>query len=158
MTKKTIVVTGGGQGIGRGISLEFAKHGANVVVCDINIKTAKNVSLGINQMGKQSIALKVDVTSEEDARIMVDETVKKFGNLDVLCNNAGVISMNYVEKLSVKEWENVFAVNVKGVFICSKAVIAQMKKQGYGRIINNASQSGRTGSPLLAHYCASRQQ
>ena len=156
MTNKTVVVTGGGRGIGKGICLIFAKHGANVVVCDINYENAKKVADEITSTGKKSLALKIDVTSEKDAKTMVDETVKKFGRLDVLCNNAGIITMKHVEDLTLDDWEKVFAVNAKGVFICSKAVLAQMKKQGYGRIISTASQGGKTGIPRLSHYCASK--
>lgn len=157
MTRKTVVVTGGGSGIGKAICVEFANHGANVVVCDINQVAAESVSKEIAASGKKSIALKIDVTDERDVGSMADKTVQEFGRLDVICNNAGIIpSMKKIEELSAHDWDKTFAVNAKGVFLCSKAVIPQMRKQGYGRILSTASQAGKTGIPLLGHYCASK--
>ena len=157
MKGKNVVVTGGGSGIGKAICKQFANHGANVVVCDINMDAAEKVAAEIRNLGKMSVALHVDVTDEEDVNGMVKKVAEEFGSLDVICNNAGVItSMKNVEDITTEEWERMFAVNAKGVFICCKAVIPQMKKQGYGRIINTASQAGKKGVPLLGHYCASK--
>ena len=157
MKGKNIVVTGGGSGIGEAICIEFANHGANVAVCDINLNAAEKVSKKILNNGKKSIAIRVDVTKENDVREMVLETVKEFGSLEVICNNAGIIpSMKNIEDLPVEDWDKIFAVNTKGVFICSKAVIPQMRKQRYGRILNTASQAGKSGIPTLGHYCASK--
>ena len=157
MKEKTVVVTGGGSGIGKAICKQFAHHGANVVVCDINMDAAEKVASEIRSLGKNSLALRIDVTNEEDVNGMVNKVVEEFGSLDVICNNAGVItSMKNVADITADEWERMFAVNTKGVFLCCKAVIPQMKKQGYGRIINTASQAGKKGIPLLGHYCASK--
>ena len=157
LSNRTVVVTGGGSGIGKAICLQFAKHGANVVVGDINTSAAQNVANDICESGGDSIAINVDVTDENSVNNMVEEVVKKYGSLDVICNNAGIItSMRNVEDITVDEWEKMFAVNVKGVFICCKAVIPQMKKQGYGRILSTASQGGKKGLPLLGHYCATK--
>jgi NAD(P)-dependent dehydrogenase (short-subunit alcohol dehydrogenase family) len=154
---KSVIVTGGGSGIGKGICKEFADHGAQIAVCDINLAAAETVAAELNAQGSRAIAVQVDVTDEAQAEHMVAETVRAFGRIDILCNNAGIIrAMGPLESLSVAEWDLNFAVNAKGVFICSKAAIPEMRKQGYGRIINTASQCGKTGTPNLGHYSAAK--
>jgi NAD(P)-dependent dehydrogenase (short-subunit alcohol dehydrogenase family) len=157
LTGTTVIVTGGGSGIGKGICMEFADHGAKVAVCDINREAAEGVSAEIHSKGRRAFAVEVDVTSEHEVGLMVERVVEKYGRIDVICNNAGIIpSMKNIAEMPVNDWEKTFAVNAKGVFICSKAVIPQMRKQGYGRILNTASQAGKKGIPLLGHYCASK--
>lgn len=154
---KTVVVTGGGNGIGRGICLEFADHGANVVCADLNFEAAQKVIAEVEERGVKGLAIKVNVADEADAQRMVAETVEKFGRLDFLCNNAGMIrAIKPLEELTVEEWDANFAVNAKGVFVCSKAAIPQMRKQGYGRILNTASQCGKKGTPDFGHYAAAK--
>lgn len=153
---KSAIVTGGGQGIGRGIALALAKHGADVMVCDLNPESASNTAKEIEAMGRKSLAFQMDVTKEEDTKKMAQEAAGYFGKIDLLYNNAGTISMSEIENLEVEAWDRIFAVNCKGVFLCSKAVIPYMKKNGGGRIINTASQAGKTGLPLLTHYCATK--
>jgi len=154
---KTVVVTGGASGIGRAICDEFARHGANVAVCDINFEAAQKTAEQISATGKKAVAVKVDVTDEDDVNAMIRKVVDCFGSIDVMCNNAGIINcMKKVEDITAQEWDKIFAVNAKGVFLCCKAVIPQMRKQNYGRIINTASQAGKAGIPLLGHYCATK--
>jgi NAD(P)-dependent dehydrogenase (short-subunit alcohol dehydrogenase family) len=157
LSGKNVAVTGGANGIGQAICTEFANHGANVAVCDINYDAAQKTAEEICAFGKSAVAVKVDVTNEADVNAMIENVVAKFGSLDVLCNNAGIInSMKKVEDITAQEWDKMFEVNSKGVFLCCKAVIPQMRKQNYGRILNTASQAGKTGIPLLGHYCASK--
>jgi NAD(P)-dependent dehydrogenase (short-subunit alcohol dehydrogenase family) len=157
MTGKTVAVTGGASGIGKAICLEFADNGANVLVCDINLVRAQKVADEISETGRKSIAVKMDVTSESDTQAMVDLAVKTFGSLDIMINNAGIIDgMKKTYDLTVEEWDRTFAVNAKGVFIGCKTVIPQMRKQGYGRIINAASQMGKTAGNMIGHYSASK--
>jgi len=156
LDNKVAVVTGGATGIGRGISLLLAENGADVVVCDMNFQGAQAVAREISAIGRKSLAIQMNVTSEEEAKQMVETVDKEFGRLDILYNNAGTISMHLIEDLEMKDWESIFAVNVTGVFVCSKAVIPYMRKQGGGRIINTASQAGKTGLTLLTHYCATK--
>jgi meso-butanediol dehydrogenase/(S,S)-butanediol dehydrogenase/diacetyl reductase len=150
------IVTGGANGIGRQICLEFAKAGSNIVVADIAYDKAKKVADEAKEFGVDAIAVQVDVTDEVSVNNMVDITVKTFGKLDVMCNNAGIITMKYIEDLPTEEWDRIMAVNAKGVFLCCKSAIPHMKKQGYGKIINTASQCGKIGVETLGHYCASK--
>src|SRR5208337_4794981 len=106
--------------------------------------------------GRRAIAIKVDVSKWDQVQNMVKETIDKLGGLDIAVNNAGVISMMPVEKLTEEDWDFVNDVNAKGVFLCCKAVIPHMKKQKWGRIINVASVAGKTGFAGLAHYTASK--
>ena len=156
LTGKNAIVTGAGTGIGRGIALELARHGANVMVCDRNMDGANETVRMIAEIGTRGYAFKMDVTSEESAEEMAKRCVEQFGSIDLLYNNAGTISMSTIEELTLDQWEKIFAVNCRGVFLCSRAVIPQMKKQGGGRIISTASQGGKTGLNLLTHYCATK--
>lgn len=153
---KSAIVTGGGQGIGRGIALALARHGADVMVCDLNPESAAGTAKEIEEMGRKALPFQMDVTNEGDTKKMAEEAEKFFGKIDLLFNNAGTISMSEIENLTEEAWDRIFAVNCKGVFLCSKAVIPYMKKNGSGRIINTASQAGKTGLPLLTHYCATK--
>jgi len=157
MTGKIVVVTGGASGIGKATCLEYAENGASVVVCDMNLEGAQKVADQINSMGKKAIAFKMDVTSESDTQAMVDLTVKTFGRLDVMINNAGIIAgFKKTSELTLDEWNKTMNVNATGVFIGCKTVIPQMKKQGYGRIINAGSQMGKTAGDIIGHYSASK--
>lgn len=153
---KSAIVTGGGQGIGRGIATALARHGADVMVCDLNLESAAETAKQIEALGRRALAFQMDVTNEADTVKMAEEAERYFGKIDLLYNNAGTISMSEIEALSVEAWDRIFAVNCKGVFLCSKAVIPIMKKNNGGRIINTASQAGKTGLPLLTHYCATK--
>lgn len=153
---KSVIVTGAGQGIGKGIALAFAQRGADVMVCDINMETATQTAEELKKFGVKALPFKMDVTNEEDTKKMAEKAFNYFGKIDVICNNAGVLRMSLIEDTSLEDWELQFKVNCRGVFLCSKAVIPYMKKQGYGRIINTASQAGKTGLTLLTPYCASK--
>lgn len=153
---KSAIVTGGGQGIGREIALALAKHGADVMVCDLNPESAAKTAEYIEALGRKALPFQMNVTNEDEAMKMAQQAEAFFGKIDLLYNNAGTISMCDIENLTVEAWDHIFEVNCKGVFLCSKAVIPYMKKNGRGRIINTASQAGKTGLPLLTHYCATK--
>jgi NAD(P)-dependent dehydrogenase (short-subunit alcohol dehydrogenase family) len=154
---KVAIVTGAGRGLGKAYCLRLAQEGAKVVATDI-IDTAGTVQEIESQDGT-AIGLNVDVTSAQDTLRMAEETVAKFGRIDVLVNNAGALyglqRMTF-EDIDPQLWDKVMAVNVKGVWLCASAVVPQMKKQGKGKIINISSVSAFRGASRLMHYVASK--
>ncbi|WP_053351534.1 SDR family NAD(P)-dependent oxidoreductase [Leucobacter musarum] len=150
------IVTGAGGGIGRAIALALANHGASVVAVDVAEDPAQETARLVAAAGQRSLAIRADVTSESDVEQMVQRTITEFGQIDLLYNNAGITTLQSIEHLSADMWDRVFAVNCKGVFLGSKAVIPHMTERGTGRIINTASQAGKGAIPLQTHYCASK--
>lgn len=153
---KVALVTGGAGGIGRGIVKRLAEEGAAVAVADIDRSAAQKVVEEVEELGWRAIALGVDVTRWDQVRAMVAQTVDRLGGLHIAVNNAGVQSIAPVEELTEKDWDLVHSVNAKGIFLCCKAELPPMKRQGWGRIINTASIAGKEGVAELAHYCASK--
>jgi len=153
---KVAIVTGAGQGIGRGIALALAKDGAKVVVADITDKRFE-VAKEIEAMGSQGLAVKCDVSNREDVASMVKEALNKFGRVDILVNNAGIYPFKPFAEMTEQDWDRVLNVNLKGTFYCVKAVLPKMIEQRYGKIINLASIAGAVvGFPSLVHYSASK--
>jgi meso-butanediol dehydrogenase / (S,S)-butanediol dehydrogenase / diacetyl reductase len=148
---KVCIVTGGGSGIGRATCLLFAKEGARVVVADKRKETAEAVAQEC-----EALALEVDVAKDADAKRMVAETVNEFGRLDVLVNNAGYGFAGTVVDTDEEAWEDLMAVNVRGVFLCSKHAIPAMARNGGGVIVNTASVVASVGIRNRAAYCASK--
>lgn len=159
LQNKVTIVTGGGVGIGKAYAQGLAKEGAKVVVADIQDAEAKKVAGDIKQSGGEAIAVTVDVTSEEKTQAMAQAALTAYGRIDVLVNNAGLYSAlkkkNFME-IAVDEWDSVMAVNVKGLFLCVKAVYPAMKRQGRGKIINISSGTALNGSPFFLHYVSSK--
>lgn len=156
-TGRTVVVTGGSSGIGRSICVRFAEHGANVVVCGRNIEQLKKTVEACEKTGAKAIYVKMDVTSEADANEMAKKAAETFGTLDIIVNNAGIVNtIKPIEETTVDEWDLCMAVNAKGPFICSKAVLPYMRKQNYGRILVTSSQCGKKPFANLASYNASK--
>lgn len=153
---KTAAVTGAGGAIGRAIAVSLAAHKAKVLVCDMNLTQALETVSIIEGNGGTAQAFQMDVTQEADNQAMVAKAVGTYGSLDLLYNNAGICTIGKIEDMDERTWDNMFAVNCKGVFLGSKAAIPQMKKQGTGRIINTASQAGKQPFPNAAHYSASK--
>lgn len=154
---KVAIVTGGARNIGAAYCKKLAAEGARVVVADV--LDGKDVARAISDCGGAAIAMKVDVSKEEDARRMVGDAVERFGRIDVLINNAAIflgIRRRPFYEISAEEWDQISAVNIKGPFLCAKAVFPQMKKQGGGKIINISSSTALSGTPLFLHYVASK--
>jgi NAD(P)-dependent dehydrogenase (short-subunit alcohol dehydrogenase family) len=152
---KVAIITGGGQGIGREYALRFCKEGAKVVIAEINLENAKKVEKEIVEMGGEALAIKTDVSSENDTQAMAQKTVEKFGKIDILINNAAIyfgLENKPIENITVDEWDRSFAVNVRGAWLCIKAVLPYMKEEGSGRIINISSGTWYMGIPMLLHY------
>jgi NAD(P)-dependent dehydrogenase (short-subunit alcohol dehydrogenase family) len=143
--------------MGRAICLQFAEHGASVVVADVNLQSAESVVKEIVQGGGEAAALQVDVRQQEQVQRMVASTVEHFGGVDILVNNAGVGRIVPFLETTEADWDLMFDINCKGLLWCSQAVARQMIQQNRGgRIINLASQAGRRGEALVLAYCASK--
>jgi NAD(P)-dependent dehydrogenase (short-subunit alcohol dehydrogenase family) len=152
------IVTGGARGIGRGIAESLAREGANVVIADmpsVDDDAAETKKL-LESCGVHAIGVHCDVRDEEQTRAMAQAALDTFGQIDVLVNNAGVINVAGVVAMTEEQWDIVMDVNVKGTFLCSKAVIPQMMSKRSGRIVNLSSQAGKRGAGGVAHYCASK--
>jgi NAD(P)-dependent dehydrogenase (short-subunit alcohol dehydrogenase family) len=154
---KVAIVTGAAQGIGRAYALRLAGEGAKVVIADI--LDGSGVLEEIKRKEVEALALYTDVTDEQSTQEMAQKTVKRFGRIDILVNNAAFFS-NVVKKpfyqISAEEWDAVMRVNLKGLFLCSKAVYPQMKKQGKGKVLNVSSGTFFRGLPHFLHYVTSK--
>lgn len=157
LTGKTALVTGASRGIGREIALELARQGANVAVNFAGSEAKANEVVDeIKGYGRDAFTIKCDVSNPEQVTLMVKETVDRFGRLDILVNNAGITKDNLLIRMKEEEWDDVININLKGVFLCIKAVSRQMMKQRVGRIINIASIVGVSGNPGQANYVAAK--
>jgi 2-hydroxycyclohexanecarboxyl-CoA dehydrogenase len=148
---KIAIVTGAGQGIGRGIATKLAAEGATVVVTDINEDTAKETAATIGGIG-----IRTDVTSRESVEAMVEQVVRQFGRIDVLVNNAGWDKSGPFVDSDPADWDRIIAINLYGVLHTSKAVLPIMAAQGAGSVVNLASDAGRVGSSGEAVYSAAK--
>ncbi len=155
LENKTIIVTGSGRGIGRYIAKRLGREGANIVVTARTGKDIEKTCGEINDEDGNAIFITGDVTREDDVKKVVNNTIKKFGKVDVLVNNAGAGLRKYLWETKAEEFEEIMDVNVKGVFFYMKHVIPEMESHG-GLIINISSGAGKTGIPTLSVYCASK--
>ncbi len=156
---RVAIVTGGGRGIGRIFCINLAKEGAKVVVPDINIDNANKVVKEIEDAGGEGFAKRVDVSNESETQDLAKATIDKFGNIDILVNNAAFMAeLSYQPLLAytVEEWDRCYAVNVKGTWLCSKAVIPHMQENKKGKIINMASGTIHVGLSMLLPYVSSK--
>src|SRR5262245_53141726 len=154
---KVAIVTGGARHIGAAYCRKLAEEGAAVVIADI--LDGESVANEIRNAGGNALALKVDVSKEEDTDHMAAEAVKGFGRIDILVNNAAIfinIQRHPFYEITAEEWDRVSAVNIKGPFLCAKAVFPQMKEQKSGKIINISSSTAYWGTPNFLHYVASK--
>jgi NAD(P)-dependent dehydrogenase (short-subunit alcohol dehydrogenase family) len=154
--RRVAVVTGGASGIGRAIGLALAEDGCAIAIFDRNSQAGAVVASEIEAAGAPARAYEVDVTVRQAVDEAVEDVIRTFGQIDVLINDAGTGYLGRVEDLSEEEWDHVMDVNVKSVFLCSRAVIPHMAAHGGGRIINIASVAGLVASPGRAAYCASK--
>ncbi len=153
---KLTLVTGSARGIGREIALAFAKEGSDVVICDVNLEAALNTQKEIQAMGRQSLALAVDVTGLSQVEEMVNKILDKFKKIDILVNNAGITKDGLLLRMSEADWDSVIDVNLKGTFNCTRSVAKVMLKNRAGKIINIASIIGIIGNAGQVNYAASK--
>ncbi len=154
---KVAIITGSGRGMGRLFAERFAKEGARLVICDI-IDTSETEK-SIKAIGGEVLALKTDVTSAASTAEMARKTVERFGRIDILVNNAAIwagIGLKPFWEITEPEWDKVMTVNVKGVWLCCKAVVPYMKEQKSGKIINMSSGVHFKGVPYVTHYTSSK--
>ena len=155
LSGRVAIITGGGRGIGRAIALKMAGVGAVVVVNDLD-ETAGAVAREIRDMGGQSLAVVADISLPEDAARLVKEATAAFGKVDILVNNAGINRDQLLLRMSDEDWDRVVGVDLKGVFLCTRAVLKQMSRQRWGRIISIASIVGIVGNPGQANYASAK--
>jgi 3-oxoacyl-[acyl-carrier protein] reductase len=153
---KTAIVTGGGIGIGQSISLEFARFGADVMLCSRRMEHLEPTAAAIRQLGKRALPLTVDVRDPDQVNAVVQRTLEEFGKIDVLVNNHGASFRAPVEKISLNGWNAVVSINLNGVFLFCQAVGKQMIERRQGVIVNIASMAGVRGSQLMSHYGAAK--
>ena len=154
---RVAIVTGAAQGIGAAYAKRFAEEGAKVAICDVLDCT--NVVNTIAQSGGEAFGMEVDVSDEAQVAGLVARTVESFGRVDVMVPNAAIfaaLNRRSFLDIGVEEWDRVMAVNVRGVFVCIKAVVPQMKEQGYGKIVNISSATVQAGVPWFLHYVSSK--
>ena len=153
---KVAVVTGASRGIGKSITLALARQGAKLVAVDITLKGMDELLAEIKALGSEGIAVEGNVTVTADTERMIDQAVAAYGRVDILVNNAGITRDGLLLRMKDEDWDAVLTVNLKGAFLCTRAVSKIMTKQRSGRIINIASVVGQMGNAGQANYCASK--
>ena len=155
------IVTGGGRGIGRHYVLGLAAEGATVVVAELDAAAAEATAGEVQAQGGQALAVPTDVSDPASVRAMVEQALATFGRVDVLVNNAAIFAAVHFpriphDQISVEDWDRMFAVNVRGVWLCCKEVIPHMRARGYGKIVNISSSTVWTANANILHFVASK--
>ena len=155
---KVSIITGAARGIGRATALLFAKEGSNIVIADVLEKEGRETEDEINRKfeGVKALFIKTDVSKEDDIKNMIERTVKEFGGIDVLVNNAGILPLGTIEETSIETWDRVIDVNLKSMFLCCKYVVPYMIKRGKGAIVNVSSINGLMGGRRMVAYATAK--
>jgi len=158
LTGKVAIVTGASQGLGVSFARGLTKAGANIVLTARNFNKLQKVAEDLSQYSHQIIPIRADITKPKDVENLMKETVANFGNIDILVNNAGIATVEKAEDMSLREWQQVIDTNITGIFLCAQVAGCQMLRQGYGKIINIASQYGFVGASYVPQvsYVASK--
>ena len=159
LDNKIALITGSSSGIGKAVALAFGREGAHLALNYPNAFQAQNaaeVKNALSALGRRVIAVQADVSTEDQARTLVEETMQTYGRIDILVNNAGIATVATVGEMPVALWDEMLAVNLRSVFLCTRLVLPIMYQQNYGKIINTASQLAYKGAPGLSHYCAAK--
>jgi len=153
---RTAIVTGAARGMGRAVTERFLAEGASVVMLDLDAPAVEAAAAELDLGGERTLSRSCDVTSAADAEAAVAAAVERFGGVDCLVNCARTLSLAPVWELTEEQWDTTMNVNAKGVFLMMRATLPALRESGSGSIVNIASQSGKRGEALLAHYCASK--
>ena len=157
LSNRTALVTGGGRGIGKGISTVLAREGAGIVIADIDLDNAEKTAEELRAKGTKVAVVLCDVTLPGSAEAAIATAVQEMGSIDILVNNAGVVGHNVGgSKITLDDWDMCYEVNLKGTWIMSRAIVPHFRERGGGKIINIASIAGREGGAGMAHYNASK--
>ena len=158
LTGKTALVTGAGRGLGQGMALALAEAGADIAIAELDLAAAEETAAEVGKRGRKALSFKADVTDFDSVQAMFKSTVEEWGHLDILVNNAGFAQPVSVLEMSVQDWDRMLAVDLKGGFLCCKAVAPYMIKQGGGKIVNIASMSSFhvNRDADYAHYNAAK--
>ncbi len=152
LSEKTVIVTGGGSGIGKGIAAAFSEKGSNVVIADFSEENGFAASKEI----KNAFFIQTDVSNDKSVKNMIEKTVEKFGSVDILINNAGLQYIAKVEDFPVEKWNQLIGVMLTGTFLCTKYSVPHMKQNKWGRIINISSAHGKEASPWKSAYVSAK--
>ena len=156
---RVVIVTGGGRGIGRVYCEHFAQAGMQVVAADIYLEEAEKVAQGIREKGGKALALRTDISSEQDTLAMAEAAARELGGIDALVNNASMMSAlprRPWDQIPLEEWDRVMAVDLRGLFLCCRAVVPHLKKRGKGKIVNISSGRVLEGTPNRLHYTTAK--
>ena len=159
LDNKIALVTGSSSGIGKTVALAFAEQGADLVLNypdDSQLQNVTRVQEEIAATGRRVTAVRADVSQEDQVQGLIDTSVQTYGRIDILVNNAGIGTASPVEQMSVAMWDEMLAVNLRSVFLCTRLVLPLMYRQNSGKIISTASQLAYKGAPGLSHYCAAK--
>jgi 3-oxoacyl-[acyl-carrier protein] reductase len=156
LSGKVALVTGGAGGIGRAIVRALAAEGADIGVIDKNAQGAKAVAEETTSLGVRTASAEADVSDEAQGKAAFASITKTLGDIDILCNNAGIGTSSLFADMPVDMWDEMIRVNLRSVFLCTRLVLPAMQRKRWGRIINTASQLGHKGAPQLVHYCAAK--
>jgi 3-oxoacyl-[acyl-carrier protein] reductase len=157
LSDRVAIVTGSGRGIGKAIALKLAEVGANIVINDIGkVEPLESVAGEIRALGRQSTVITADVSSSQDVTSLIQQTMTDYGRIDILVNNAGIARDQLLMRMSEENWDSVLNIDLKSVFLCTRAALTPMIKQRWGRIINIASIVGIVGNAGQANYASAK--
>ena len=156
ITGKVALVTGGGTGLGKQTSIRLAEKGAKVILASIDVPSILETEKEIRELGGTAIAIETDVSNDSSVKQMIEKINELYGGVDILINSAAIYPSKPFEEVTVEEWDHVFAINSRGYFLCAKAVTENMKKNGWGRIINISSITYFLGFENLIHYVSTK--
>jgi 3-oxoacyl-[acyl-carrier protein] reductase len=156
LDSRIAIVTGAASGLGRAIALLFAKEGADIAIIDLKAEAAEAVAREARDLGRRALAVAADVADETQVRQAMEAIFRELGEPDILVNNAGIDTTSIVEEMPTAMWDEMIRINLKSVFLCTRAVLPEMRRRRYGRIVNISSQLAQKGGAEMAHYAAAK--